>query len=88
MSSAMSGDLQLGPCRIEVATRKLLRVYGGGDQPAIVAAIHAAGGVLDGSKRCWWVEARRLGTLARGLRRASDPLFGPSGIESGPAVRD
>jgi hypothetical protein len=34
--------LQLGPCRIEPVGRRLLRIRGGSDQPAVVAAIRRA----------------------------------------------
>jgi hypothetical protein len=66
--------LQLGPCRIEPVGR-LLRVRGGSDQPAIVAAIRRAGGERDGTRQCWWIEARNLRALADELRRLADPLW-------------
>jgi hypothetical protein len=80
----MSGIVQIGPCRIEIISRGLMRVHGGGDQPAIVAAIVASGGIRDGSKRCWWVEVRRLRALTTRLKRVSDPLFAVSGLSPGP----
>jgi hypothetical protein len=67
--------LQIGPCRIEPVGRRLLRVRGGGDQPAIVAALKPAGGERDGTGKFWWLEARRLRSLADELRHASDPLL-------------
>ena len=67
--------LQLGPCRIEPVGRRLLRVRGGGDQPAVVAAIRRAGGERDGTRQFWWIEAHNLRAFADDLRRAADPLF-------------
>jgi hypothetical protein len=67
--------LQLGPCRIELVGRRLLRVRGGGDWPEVVAAIRRAGGERDGTRQFWWVEARQLRVLAADLRLASDPLL-------------
>ena len=67
--------LQLGPCRVEPVGRRLLRVRGGSDQPAVVAAIRRAGGERDGTREFWWLEARNLRAFADELRRASDPLF-------------
>ena len=67
--------LQLGPCRLEPVGRQLLRVRGGGDQPAVVAAIRRAGGERDGTRQFWWLEARNLRTFADELRRVTDPLF-------------
>ena len=77
--------LQLGPCRVEPVGRRLLRVRGGSDQPAVVAAIKGAGGERDGSGDFWWIEARRLRGLANELLRAADPLFhtGPVGRGGG-----
>jgi hypothetical protein len=67
--------LQLGPCRVELTGCGLLRVRGGSDQPAIVAAIRRAGGERDGTRQCWWIEARNLRALADELRRLADPLW-------------
>ena len=67
--------LQLGPCRVEPVGRRLLRVRGGSDQAAVVAAIRRAGGEPDGTRQFWWMEARNLRGLADELRRAADPLF-------------
>jgi hypothetical protein len=66
--------LQLGPCRVEPVGR-LLRVRGGSDQPAVVAALRRAGGQRDGSRQFWWIEARQLRGLAADLWGASDPLL-------------
>jgi len=68
-------SLQIGPCRIEPVGRRLLRVRGGSDQPEVVAAIRRAGGVRDGTRQFWWLEASNLRTFADELRRVSDPLF-------------
>ena len=67
--------LQIGPVQIEPVTRRLLRVRGGTDQPAVVDAIRRAGGSLDGTKRCYWVEAVRLHQLRADLEAIADPLF-------------
>jgi hypothetical protein len=67
--------LQLGPCRVEPVGRRLLRVRGGSDQPAIVEAIRRAGGERDGTRQFWWIEARSLRSFAAELRRVTDPLF-------------
>jgi hypothetical protein len=67
--------LQIGPVQIEPVTPRLLRVRGGTDQPAVVDAIRRAGGCLDGTGRCYWVEAVRLRQLEAGLRAVVDPLF-------------
>jgi hypothetical protein len=77
--------LQIGPCRAELTGCRLLRIRGGSDQPAVVAAIERAGGELDGSGDFWWIEARRLRGLANELLRAADPLFhtGPIGRGGG-----
>jgi hypothetical protein len=56
-------------------TPRLLRVRGGTDQPAVVDAIRRAGGCLDGTGRCYWVEAGRLRQLEAELRAVADPLF-------------
>jgi hypothetical protein len=56
--------LQLGPCRVEPVGRRLLRVRGGSDQPAVVAAIRRAGGERDGTREFWWMEARNLCAFA------------------------
>lgn len=69
--------LQLGPCRVELVSRKLLRIHGGTDQPAIVAAIEQAGGERDGTGQFYWIEARNLRAFAAALRQAVDPLFRP-----------
>ena len=47
--------LQLGPCRVEPVGRRLLRVRGGSDRPAVVAAIRWAGasGTVRGSSGGW-----------------------------------
>ena len=68
--------LQLGPCRVEPVGRRLLRVRGGSDQPAVVAAIRRAGGERDGTGEFWWIEARNLRTFADELRPASLPQCG------------
>jgi hypothetical protein len=57
--------LQLGPCRVEPVGRRLLRVRGGSDQPAIVEAIRRAGGERDGTRQFWWIEARSLRSFRR-----------------------
>jgi hypothetical protein len=67
--------LQIGPCRAELTGCRLLRIRGGSDQPAVVAAIRRAGGERDGTRAFWWIEARNLRGLAADLRRASDPLL-------------
>jgi hypothetical protein len=67
--------LQIGPCRIEPVGRRLLRVRGGSDQPAIVAATKRAGGERDGTQEFWWIEARNLRAFADELERVSDPLL-------------
>ena len=67
--------LQLGPCRVEPVGRRLLRVRGGSDQPAVVAAIRRAGGERDGTRQFWWMEARNLRAFADELRRVSDLFF-------------
>jgi hypothetical protein len=67
--------VQLGPCRIEPVGRRLLRVRGGSDQPAVIEAIRRAGGERDGTREFWWLEARKLRAFVSELRRASDPLF-------------
>jgi hypothetical protein len=67
--------VQLGPCRIEPVGRRLLRVRGGTDQPAVVEVIRRAGGERDGSGDFWWIEARRFRAFADDLRRVPD-LFG------------
>jgi hypothetical protein len=61
--------------RIEPVGRRPLRVYGGSDQPAVVAAIERAGGEPDRCSDFWWIETRNLRALADDLRRASDPLL-------------
>ena len=67
--------VQLGPCRIEPVGRRLLRVRGGSDQPAVLEAIRRAGGERDGTGEFWWIEARNLRAFADELRRAADPLL-------------
>jgi hypothetical protein len=71
--------LQLGPCRVEPVGRRLLRVRGGSDQPAVVAAIRRAGGERDGTREFWWMEARNLCAFADELRRVSDLFFHATG---------
>jgi hypothetical protein len=66
--------LQIGPCRLE-PVGKLLRVTGGTDQPAVIEAIEHAGGVRDGGRKFWWIEARNLPAFAEELRGLVDPLF-------------
>ena len=72
--------LQIGPCRVEWITPTLLRISGGGDQAAVVAALRRAGGELDcrrklGEPTVWWVPARRVAWLRSRLGRVVDPLF-------------
>jgi hypothetical protein len=67
--------VQLGPCRIEPVGRRLLRVRGGTDQPAVLEAIRRAGGERDGTREFWWLEVRRLRQFAGELRRVTDPLL-------------
>ena len=67
--------VQLGPCRIEPVSRRLLRVRGGSDRPEVVEALRRAGGERDGSGDFWWIEARRLRAFVADLRRVPD-LFG------------
>lgn len=75
--------MQLGPCRIALVSRRVLRIHGGSDRPEIVAAIEAAGGEIDGAGKCWWLPASKLRLLSRLLKPVSDPLF-PSGLCPGP----
>ena len=67
--------VQLGPCRVEPVGRRLLRVRGGNDQPAVVAAIRRVGAERDGTGKFWWLETRQLRSLADELRHVSAPLF-------------
>jgi hypothetical protein len=67
--------LQLGPCRVEPVGRRLLRVRGGSDQPAVIAAIRRAGGERDGTREFWWIGARHLRAFAADLRRVPDLLI-------------
>jgi hypothetical protein len=60
--------IQIGAVRIEPVSRRLLRVYAGSDQPAVLNAIRRAGGRLDGTKRCFWVPAAKLPKLETELR--------------------
>ena len=71
--------LQLGPCRVEPVGRRLLRVRGGSDQPAVVAAIRRAGGERDGTRRVLVDRGAQLRAFADELRRASDLLFRATG---------
>jgi hypothetical protein len=48
---------------------RLLRVYGGSDQPAVVEAI---GAERDGTGDFWRIEARNLRSFAGDLRRVPD----------------
>jgi hypothetical protein len=65
--------LQARPCRVEPVGR-LLRIHGGSDRPAIVAAIKRTGGQRAGSRAFWWIEARQLRRLADDLRQVPDLL--------------
>jgi hypothetical protein len=64
--------IQIGPVQIEPVTRRLLRVLAGCDQPTVLDAIRRAGGSLDGTRRCYWVEAVRLRQLETELRANAD----------------
>lgn len=77
------GGKQIGSCRIEFVTRRVLRVIGGMDDPAVIAALRRAGGAPDDRRRprVWWVPARRWAGLRCGLKRATDPLFRHAGFD-------
>ena len=66
--------LQIGAVQIEPVMRRLLRVHAGCDQPTMLDAIRRAGGRLDGTKRCYWVEAINLRQLEAELRASADLL--------------
>ena len=64
--------IQIGAVQIEPVTPRLLRVRPGSDEPSVLDAIRHAGGSLDGTRRCYWVDAFRLRQLEAELRASAD----------------
>jgi hypothetical protein len=69
--------LQIGGVQIEPVTPRLLRVRAGSDQPSVLDAIRHTGGSLDGTRRCYWVDAFKLRQLEAELRASGDLPFHP-----------
>ena len=64
--------IQIGAVQIEPVTRRLLRVRPGSHDPSVLDAIQHAGGSLDGTRRCFWVDAFKLRQLEAELRGNGD----------------
>ena len=61
-----------GPVQIEPVTPRLLRVRPGSDQPSVLDGIRHTGGSLDGTRRCFWVDAFKMRQLEAELRVSAD----------------
>jgi hypothetical protein len=77
--------LQIGGVQIEPITPRLLRVRPGSTEPRVLDAIRRAERNLDGTRRCYWVDAFKLRQLASELRANGDLFRLSTAVGSGTA---